>query len=84
MKILHRRLVRVAAAAVAVIGWGGVLVAPTGTSAATVTIDSTVHGVVIDSSPHDGSFAQNVVKIAKKAIRKHTTGSLIMGRVPRC
>ena len=36
MSILQRRLVRVAAVAVAVIVWGGVLVAPTGASAAIV------------------------------------------------
>ena len=37
MSILQRRLVRVAAAAVAVVGWGAVIVAPTGASAAIIT-----------------------------------------------
>ena len=37
MRTLQRRLVRVAAAAVAVVGWGAVIVAPTGASAAIVT-----------------------------------------------
>ncbi len=37
MRTLQRRLVRVAAAAVAVVGWGAVIVAPTGASAAIIT-----------------------------------------------
>ena len=37
MRTLQRRLVRVAAAAVAVVGWGAVIVAPHGASAAIVT-----------------------------------------------
>ncbi len=37
MITLQRRLVRLVAAAVAVVGWGGVIVAPTGASAAIVT-----------------------------------------------
>ncbi len=37
MRTLQRRLVRLVAAAVAVVGWGGVIVAPTGASAAIVT-----------------------------------------------
>ncbi len=37
MRTLQRRLVRVAAEAVAVVGWGAVIVAPTGASAAIVT-----------------------------------------------
>ncbi len=41
MRTLQRRLVRVAEAAVAVVVWGAVIVAPTGASAATVTFDYT-------------------------------------------
>ncbi len=51
--IIQRRLVRVAAAAVAVVGWGGVLVAPTGASAA--ILNSTVHGLVLDIFPKEGT-----------------------------
>ncbi len=46
MRILQHRYALVAAAAVAVIGWGALLVAPTVASAQIVTIDSTVHGNV--------------------------------------
>ncbi len=53
ISIIQRRLVRVAAAAVVVVGWGGVLVAPTGASAA--IINSTVHGLVLDIFPQDGT-----------------------------
>ncbi len=53
ISIIQRRLVRVAAAAVAVVGWGGVLVAPTGASAA--ILNSTVHGLVLDIFPQDST-----------------------------
>ncbi len=81
MSILQRRLVRVAAAAVAMVGWGAVIVAPTGASASFVVSlqagSDAGYSSFFDGPPGRNSNSFDAILLPQSSVAFHDVQSIV-------